>query len=127
MQLQDTPEKTPYIKQNHYPDANNILSIRNFTDGKGEESLFQPGSTFARLSPPKRWFLFKRLCGRRAGGVIGGRLHAKETRHPSFSSREGPFFWFMLPNFRVFRHCGGRFSHTNRVSQWFQASSAASY
>ncbi|XP_061521280.1 gamma-aminobutyric acid type B receptor subunit 2 isoform X1 [Phycodurus eques] len=34
MQLQDTPEKTPYIKQNHYPDANNILSIRNFTDGK---------------------------------------------------------------------------------------------
>lgn len=37
MQLQDTPEKTPYIKQNHYPDANNILSIRNFTDGKGEK------------------------------------------------------------------------------------------
>lgn len=36
MQLQDTPEKTPYIKQNHYSDANNILSIRNFTDGKGE-------------------------------------------------------------------------------------------
>lgn len=36
MQLQDTPEKTPYIKQNHYPDANNILSIRNFTDGKGK-------------------------------------------------------------------------------------------
>lgn len=39
MQLQDTPEKTPYIKQNHYPDANNILSIRNFTDGKGENWL----------------------------------------------------------------------------------------
>lgn len=39
MQLQDTPEKTPYIKQNHYPDANNILSIRNFTDGKGEGGL----------------------------------------------------------------------------------------
>lgn len=38
MQLQDTPEKTPYIKQNHYPDGNNILSIRNFTDGKGEKS-----------------------------------------------------------------------------------------
>lgn len=37
MQLQDTPEKTPYIKQNHYPDANNILSIRNFTDGKGKK------------------------------------------------------------------------------------------
>ncbi|KAI7798433.1 gamma-aminobutyric acid type B receptor subunit 2 precursor [Triplophysa rosa] len=40
MQLQDTPEKTPYIKQNHYQDVNNILSIRNFTDGKdGEKSL----------------------------------------------------------------------------------------
>lgn len=37
MQLQDTPEKTPFIKQNHYPDANNILSISNFTDGKGEK------------------------------------------------------------------------------------------
>lgn len=48
MQLQDTPEKTPYIKQNHYPDANNILSIRNFTDGKGEGGSFQQGSTFAR-------------------------------------------------------------------------------
>ena len=38
MQLQDTPEKTPYIKQNHYQDVNNILSIRNFTDGKGVRS-----------------------------------------------------------------------------------------
>ncbi|XP_056438350.1 gamma-aminobutyric acid type B receptor subunit 2 [Gadus chalcogrammus] len=42
MQLQDTPEKTPYTKQNHYPDANNILSIRNFTDGKdGEKSILK--------------------------------------------------------------------------------------
>ncbi|XP_024863471.1 gamma-aminobutyric acid type B receptor subunit 2 isoform X2 [Kryptolebias marmoratus] len=42
MQLQDTPEKTPYIKQNHYPDANNILSIRNFTDGRdGEKSILK--------------------------------------------------------------------------------------
>lgn len=45
MQLQDTPEKTPYIKQNHYPDTNNILSIRNFTDGKGEELSLQHSST----------------------------------------------------------------------------------
>lgn len=36
MQLQDTPEKTPYTKQNHYQDLNNILSISNFTEGKGE-------------------------------------------------------------------------------------------
>ncbi|OXB53049.1 hypothetical protein ASZ78_006506, partial [Callipepla squamata] len=35
MQLQDTPEKTTYIKQNHYQDLNDILSIRNFTDSKG--------------------------------------------------------------------------------------------
>lgn len=41
MQLQDTPEKTPYIKQNHYQDVNNILSIRNFTDSKGGRSLTQ--------------------------------------------------------------------------------------
>lgn len=52
MQLQDTPEKTPYIKQNHYPDANNILSIRNFTDGKGEEGSFRPGRT--STPPPKK-------------------------------------------------------------------------
>ena len=38
MQLQDTPEKTPYIKQNHYQDLNNILSISNFTEGKGEST-----------------------------------------------------------------------------------------
>lgn len=36
MQLQDTPEKTTYIKQNHYQELNDILSIRNFTDSKGE-------------------------------------------------------------------------------------------
>lgn len=36
MQLQDTPEKTTYIKQNHYQDLNDILSIRNFTESKGE-------------------------------------------------------------------------------------------
>ncbi len=41
MQLQDTPEKTPYIKQNNYQDVNNILSIRNFTDGKGKRSGYQ--------------------------------------------------------------------------------------
>ncbi len=41
MQLQDTPEKTPYIKQNHYQDVNNILSIRNFTDSKGKRSGYQ--------------------------------------------------------------------------------------
>lgn len=39
MQLQDTPEKTTYIKQNHYQDLNDILSIRNFTDSKGKELL----------------------------------------------------------------------------------------
>ncbi|MBN3305671.1 gamma-aminobutyric acid type B receptor subunit 2 [Amia ocellicauda] len=42
MQLQDTPEKTPYIKQNHYQDLNNILSIRNYTDGKeGDKSILK--------------------------------------------------------------------------------------
>uniref|UniRef100_A0A6Q2YKG7 G-protein coupled receptors family 3 profile domain-containing protein n=1 Tax=Esox lucius TaxID=8010 RepID=A0A6Q2YKG7_ESOLU len=42
MQLQDTPEKTPYIKQNHYGEVNNILSIRNFTDAKdGDKSILK--------------------------------------------------------------------------------------
>lgn len=36
MQLQDTPEKAQYVKQNHIQELNNILSIRNFTDGKGK-------------------------------------------------------------------------------------------
>lgn len=60
MQLQDTPEKTPYIKQNHYPDANNILSIRNFTDGKGEK-LAVPVQPFVLLSIP---VLLGYLCDR---------------------------------------------------------------
>ncbi|XP_053876310.1 gamma-aminobutyric acid type B receptor subunit 2 [Malaclemys terrapin pileata] len=42
MQLQDTPEKTTYIKQNHYQDLNDILSIRNFTDSKdGEKAVLK--------------------------------------------------------------------------------------
>ncbi|XP_072365108.1 gamma-aminobutyric acid type B receptor subunit 2 [Scyliorhinus torazame] len=37
MQLQDTPEKTQYIKQNHIKELNNILGIRNFTDGNDSD------------------------------------------------------------------------------------------
>ncbi|XP_054841720.1 gamma-aminobutyric acid type B receptor subunit 2 [Eublepharis macularius] len=37
MQLQDTPEKTTYIKQNHYQELNDILSIGNFTENKDAE------------------------------------------------------------------------------------------
>lgn len=43
MQLQDTPEKTTYIKQNHYQDLNDILSIRNFTDNKGKILKYDVG------------------------------------------------------------------------------------
>uniref|UniRef100_A0ABI7WUS7 G-protein coupled receptors family 3 profile domain-containing protein n=1 Tax=Felis catus TaxID=9685 RepID=A0ABI7WUS7_FELCA len=32
MQLQDTPEKTTYIKQNHYQELNDILNLGNFTE-----------------------------------------------------------------------------------------------
>lgn len=35
MQLQDTPEKTTYIKQNHYQELNDILSLGNFTESTG--------------------------------------------------------------------------------------------
>uniref|UniRef100_A0A8D0DRG2 Gamma-aminobutyric acid type B receptor subunit 2 n=1 Tax=Salvator merianae TaxID=96440 RepID=A0A8D0DRG2_SALMN len=42
MQLQDTPEKTTYIKQNHYQELNDILSIRNFTENKdGEKPILK--------------------------------------------------------------------------------------
>ncbi|XP_060630620.2 gamma-aminobutyric acid type B receptor subunit 2 isoform X2 [Anolis sagrei] len=42
MQLQDTPEKTTYIKQNHYQELNDILSIRNFTENKdGEKAVLK--------------------------------------------------------------------------------------
>ncbi|XP_051872849.1 gamma-aminobutyric acid type B receptor subunit 2 isoform X2 [Pristis pectinata] len=37
MQLQDTPEKAQYVKQNHIQELNNILSMRNFTDGKDSD------------------------------------------------------------------------------------------
>lgn len=56
MQLQDTPEKTPYIKQNHYPDGNNILSIRNFTDGKGEKSRGMVSQLKKKKKPANFWF-----------------------------------------------------------------------
>lgn len=35
MQLQDTPEKTTYIKQNHYQELNDILNLGNFTESTG--------------------------------------------------------------------------------------------
>ncbi|XP_077789503.1 gamma-aminobutyric acid type B receptor subunit 2 [Podarcis muralis] len=42
MQLQDTPDKTTYIKQNHYQELNDILSIRNFTENKdGEKAVLK--------------------------------------------------------------------------------------
>ncbi|XP_061114576.1 gamma-aminobutyric acid type B receptor subunit 2 [Conger conger] len=37
MQLQDTPEKTPYISQNQYQDTNSTLSTRNLRDSKEED------------------------------------------------------------------------------------------
>uniref|UniRef100_A0A8D2M5Q3 Gamma-aminobutyric acid type B receptor subunit 2 n=1 Tax=Zonotrichia albicollis TaxID=44394 RepID=A0A8D2M5Q3_ZONAL len=53
MQLQDTPEKTTYIKQNHYQDLNDILSIRNFTDGKdGEKAILK---NHLDQNPPAQW------------------------------------------------------------------------
>lgn len=43
MQLQDTPEKTTYIKQNHYQELNDILSLGNFTESTGEKRRGQGG------------------------------------------------------------------------------------
>ncbi|ERE83334.1 gamma-aminobutyric acid type B receptor subunit 2 [Cricetulus griseus] len=42
MQLQDTPEKTTYIKQNHYQELNDILSLGNFTESSdGEKAILK--------------------------------------------------------------------------------------
>ena len=73
MQLQDTPEKTPYTKQNHYPDANNILSIRNFTDGKG--APLGPTSTL------QTWItvMMSRSCYEAKLPLHGEVLHLLET------------------------------------------------
>ena len=38
MQLQDTPEKTTYIKQNHYQELNDILNLGNFTESTGKRA-----------------------------------------------------------------------------------------
>lgn len=46
MQLQDTPEKTTYIKQNHYQELNDILNLGNFTESTGKRrwSLWNMGA-----------------------------------------------------------------------------------
>lgn len=36
MQLQDTPEKTTYIKQNHYQELNDILNLGHFSESTGK-------------------------------------------------------------------------------------------
>ncbi|XP_038626222.1 gamma-aminobutyric acid type B receptor subunit 2, partial [Tachyglossus aculeatus] len=48
MQLQDTPEKTTYIKQNHYQDINDILSIRS----DGEKAVTK---NHLSQNPPPEW------------------------------------------------------------------------
>uniref|UniRef100_UPI00398F7BE9 gamma-aminobutyric acid type B receptor subunit 2 n=1 Tax=Pristiophorus japonicus TaxID=55135 RepID=UPI00398F7BE9 len=52
MQLQDTPEKTQYIKQNHIQELNNILSIRNFTDGKDSDKPLMKNHHDSRSQVP---------------------------------------------------------------------------
>ncbi|XP_048376912.1 gamma-aminobutyric acid type B receptor subunit 2 isoform X4 [Stegostoma tigrinum] len=52
MQLQDTPEKTQYIKQNHIQELNNILSIRNFTDGKDSDKPLMKNQHDSRSQVP---------------------------------------------------------------------------
>ncbi|KAL0606028.1 Gamma-aminobutyric acid type B receptor subunit 2 [Plecturocebus cupreus] len=43
MQLQDTPEKTTYIKQNHYQELNDILNLGNYTESTDGGSVTQAG------------------------------------------------------------------------------------
>ncbi|XP_059828525.1 gamma-aminobutyric acid type B receptor subunit 2 [Hypanus sabinus] len=52
MQLQDTPEKAQYVKQNHIQELNNILSIRNFTDGKDSDKPLMKNQHDSRAQVP---------------------------------------------------------------------------
>lgn len=53
MQLQDTPEKTTYIKQNHYQELNDILNLGNFTESTGKRrwSPWNVGAWVSRYQP----------------------------------------------------------------------------
>ncbi|XP_072109542.1 gamma-aminobutyric acid type B receptor subunit 2 isoform X2 [Mobula birostris] len=52
MQLQDTPEKAQYVKQNHIQELNNILSMRNFTDGKDSDKPLMKNQHDSRAQVP---------------------------------------------------------------------------
>ncbi|XP_019751514.1 gamma-aminobutyric acid type B receptor subunit 2 isoform X1 [Hippocampus comes] len=82
MQLQDTPEKTPYIKQNHYPDANNILSIRNFADCKDQPLPFlKPASILCCRGDADR-SLLKNHLEQKPQGQWGSMDPSRITRGP---------------------------------------------
>lgn len=61
MQLQDTPEKTTYIKQNHYQELNDILNLGNFPESTGKRG----GLLHCQLPSASIWPMRKlRLRGR---------------------------------------------------------------
>ncbi|XP_051926540.1 gamma-aminobutyric acid type B receptor subunit 2 isoform X3 [Hippocampus zosterae] len=82
MQLQDTPEKTPYIKQNHYPDANNILSIRNFADCKDQPLPFLKPASILYCRGDADRSLLKNHLEQKPQGQWGSMDPSRITRGP---------------------------------------------
>lgn len=71
MQLQDTPEKTTYIKQNHYQELNDILSLGNFTESTGRRRWgLGRGTWIPDTSRPSSILQMKKLGLRDGAGLV---------------------------------------------------------
>lgn len=91
MQLQDTPEKTTYIKQNHYQELNDILSLGNFTESTGKRrwSPWDVGPWVSDTSHQPSILQVKKRRSERGGLVYGhtgrpGALVAPVHTTPAF-------------------------------------------
>lgn len=78
MQLQDTPEKTTYIKQSHYQELNDILHLGNFTEGTGRRRRrpCNVGTWVSHTSWPSSTFPTEKLRLREGVGIIGSHTGA---------------------------------------------------
>ncbi|TNM92755.1 hypothetical protein fugu_018157, partial [Takifugu bimaculatus] len=82
MQLQDTPEKTPYIKQNHYPDANNILSIRNYRWKSTLPSYYKSHDALQQQSTRDLFVFWLDLCTKSKPKKLKSAFIHEETLTP---------------------------------------------
>lgn len=95
MQLQDTPEKTTYIKQNHYQELNDILNLGNFTESTGRRRQ-GPWNVRAWVSDPSYPPSTLQMKKQKLRGWEEADLKA-ELQHPELMS------WGSLPQCLRFR------------------------